>query len=161
MFGLGKKKVEFHPVFPGAVVPVTEVPDPVFSQGMLGTGYAVNPDPQADELVVCAPIDGTIGKMFKTLHAFTMHVDSGVDFLVHIGLDTVELHGEGFTALVETGTHVSAGTPVMRLDAKALRVAGKNLITPVVFTEKVQVKSVDVHEGDAMLEDVAATVTLA
>ncbi|QJC22417.1 PTS sugar transporter subunit IIA [Arcanobacterium buesumense] len=161
MFGLGKKKVEFYPVFAGTVVPITEIPDPVFSQGMLGEGYAIVPDDQADELIVCAPIDGTVSKIFKTLHAFTMHVESGVDLLVHIGLDTVELHGEGFTALVDKGSVVKAGTPVMRLDAKALRAAGKNLITPVVFTQKVQVKSVDVHGGEAALNDVAATVTLA
>ncbi|USR79218.1 PTS sugar transporter subunit IIA [Arcanobacterium pinnipediorum] len=161
MFGLGKKKVEFHPVFAGRVVPVTEVPDPVFAQGMLGDGYAVIPDENADELVVCAPVDGEVAKLFKTLHAFTMHVESGVDLLVHIGLDTVDMRGEGFTALVEKGQAVKAGTPIMRLDAKALRASGKNLITPVVFTEKVQVKSVVVHEGEAGLDAVAATVTLA
>lgn len=161
MFGLGKKKVEFHPVFAGTVVPVTKVPDPVFSQGMLGEGYAVVPPVEADELVVCAPTDGTVAKIFKTLHAFTMHVDSGVDLLVHIGLDTVDLRGEGFAALVEKGAQVTAGTPIMRVDAAALRAAGKDLITPVVFTEKVQVKSVGVNEGVAGLDDVAATVTLA
>lgn len=65
MFGLGKKKVEFHPVFAGRVVPVTEVPDPVFAQGMLGDGYAVIPDENADELVVCAPVDGEVAKLLR------------------------------------------------------------------------------------------------
>lgn len=160
MFGLGKKKVSVHAVFSGEVVALSEVPDPVFAGGMLGEGFAVVPG-EGDAIDVVAPIDGTITKVFKTLHAYALRSNVGVDVLVHVGLETVELKGEGFTALVTEGQTVHAGDPLVSVDAAVLRTKGINLITPVVFTEKKQVSDVDVTVGAAGAGDKVATVTVA
>ncbi|MDO5035086.1 MAG: glucose PTS transporter subunit IIA [Actinomycetaceae bacterium] len=160
MFGLGKKKVDFHPVFAGDVVTFDDVPDAVFQDRMLGEGYAVVPQ-EVDTLDVLAPVDGTVSKVFRTLHAFAMKTEDGLDVLVHIGLGTVELGGKGFTELASKGQVVKAGDPVIRVDAAAVRAAGLNLVTPVVFTKKKQVQSVDVTEGRANPSDVCCKVKLA
>lgn len=160
MFGLGKKKIDLHPVFAGEVVSFDEVPDPVFQDRMLGEGYAVVPG-EVDTLDVLAPADGTVSKTFKTLHAFAIKAPEGLDILVHIGLGTVELGGKGFTELVAEGDSVKAGDPIIRVDAASVRAAGKNLITPVVFTKKTQVDSVDITEGRGVPSDVCCKVKLA
>lgn len=160
MFGLGKKKVSVHAVFTGEVVAISEVPDPVFAQGMLGEGFAVIPD-ETGALDVLSPLTGTVTKVFKTLHAYAIRTEEGVDVLVHVGLETVDLKGEGFTALVSEGQDVAAGDPLVSVDGELLREKGINLITPVVFTEKKQVEGIDVRTGHANGGDEVATVTAA
>ncbi|MFC5281064.1 PTS glucose transporter subunit IIA [Arcanobacterium canis] len=160
MFGFGKKKEEFHAPFAGTVLALDDVPDEAFSSRMLGDGFAVSPDPSASVVEVIAPIDGTVVKIFKTHHAFSMRTPRGVDVLVHIGMDTVELGGKGMEALVESGAEVVAGTPIIRVDAQSVRDAGKSLVTPIVFTKKTQVDSVKVNVGPIDPSEVAATVTL-
>ena len=160
MFGLGKKKIELYPVFEGRVVSFDDVPDEMFQQRMLGEGYAVVPN-EVETLDVLAPVDGTVSKTFKTLHAFAIQTSEGLDVLVHIGLGTVELGGKGFEQLVPKGTIVKAGEPIIRVDAAAVRAAGKDLVTPVVFTKKKQVAKVDITEGDAVLSKVCCKVKLA
>lgn len=161
MFGFGKTRVDLQAPFAGRIIPVSEVPDPVFSQGMVGDGFAVVPDDAAEVIEVCAPADGTLAKVFKTRHAFALATADGLEVLVHIGLDTVELKGEGFEALSDTGDLITAGQPIMRVDAAALRTAGVSLITPVVMTNKKQVGSLKVSTGPAAVGDTAATVTMA
>lgn len=161
MFGLGKKKIKVHSVFSGDVSGVDTVPDPVFSQRMLGDGFAVTPADDAGVLEVLSPAAGTLSKLFKTLHAFAVTTDEGLEILVHIGLETVVLKGEGFEALAAQGDRVEAGTPIVRVDAEQIRSAGTNLITPVVFTKGKQVSSVDVEQGPATGGDAVCTVTLA
>ena len=147
MFGLGKKKIVVASPFAGQVVPVTEVPDPVFAQRMLGDGFAVIPHEEAQVVEVCAPISGTLRKIFKTLHAFAIVGDDGAELLVHIGLETVELKGEGFTALVESGARVNAGQPIISVDMAAIRAGGRTPITPVVFTKNGQVSDVSITDS--------------
>lgn len=161
MFGFGKTRVDLQAPFAGRVIPVSEVPDPVFSQGMVGDGFAVVPDDTAEIIEVCAPADGTLAKVFKTRHAFALATADGLEVLVHIGLDTVELKGEGFEALADTGDLITAGQPIMRVDAAALRARDINLITPVVMTNKKQVGNIKLSDGPAAVGDTAATVTLA
>lgn len=161
VFGFGKKRIDLHPPFAGEVVAMTEVPDPVFAQGMVGDGFAVVPDPGAEVLEVCAPASGRLLKVFGSLHAFALVTEEGLEVLVHIGLDTVELKGEGFEALAATGDTVTAGQPVVRVDAAALTAGGIRLVTPVALTKKKQVGSVKVTTGRATPASVAATVTLA
>lgn len=148
MFGLGKKKITVVAPFAGEVVSMDQVPDPVFAQRMLGDGIAVNPPQRAGVIDVVAPISGTIRKIFKTLHAFAIIGDDGAEVLVHIGLETVELKGEHFEALVEAGAHVDAGTPIMRVDVDAIREKGLTPITPVVFTKHGQVKDVVITDPE-------------
>lgn len=161
MFGLGKKKVKVGAVFAGTAVAVADVPDPVFAAGMLGEGFAVVPPEDATSIEVGSPVAGTVSKVFKTGHAFVVRSSEGLDVLVHIGLETVGLKGDGFTILAQGGDEVKVGTPVVRLDLDVVRRAGLNPITPVVFSTKKQVGSVQTHLGALSAGDVAATVTLA
>ncbi|OFP27210.1 MULTISPECIES: N-acetylglucosamine-specific PTS transporter subunit IIBC [Corynebacterium] len=150
--------VDVRAPFAGDVVELSQVPDASFAQGMVGEGFAVMPD-AVDAFDVCAPVDGTITMVFKTRHAFGMQTADGLDLLIHIGIDTVELKGEGFTALAKKGDTVSAGTPIIAVEASKLRERGVNLITPVVCPTAKQVAGVDIaREGHALPGDVAATV---
>lgn len=114
----------------GALLDMQAVPDPMFSGKMLGDGFAVDPT----DGVVKAPVEGTIVQIFPTNHAFGVVTDSGLEILVHIGIDTVELKGEGFKRLAEEGQKVSVGTPVIEVDLDLVRARGKSVITPVVIT---------------------------
>ena len=141
--------VELRAPFEGTVVPLSEVPDESFAQGMVGEGFAVIPT-EIDAFDVCAPVDGTITMVFKTGHAFGMRTEEGLDLLIHIGIDTVELKGEGFTKLVDKGDVVRAGTPIIAVESEKLRDRGINLITPVVCPTAKQIAGVDIeHEGRA------------
>ena len=150
--------VDVRAPFAGDVVELSQVPDASFAQGMVGEGFAVMPD-AVDAFDVCAPVDGTITMVFKTRHAFGMQTANGLDLLIHIGIDTVELKGEGFTALAKKGDTVTAGTPIIAVEAQKLRERGVNLITPVVCPTAKQVAGVDLaREGHALPGEVAATV---
>ncbi|WP_412099588.1 N-acetylglucosamine-specific PTS transporter subunit IIBC [Corynebacterium aurimucosum] len=150
--------VDVHAPFAGDVVELSQVPDASFAQGMVGEGFAVMPD-AVDAFDVCAPVDGTITMVFKTRHAFGMKTADGLDLLIHIGIDTVELKGEGFTALAKKGDTVTAGTPIIAVEAQKLRERGVNLITPVVCPTAKQVAGVDIaREGHTQPGEVAATV---
>ncbi|WP_246208689.1 PTS sugar transporter subunit IIA [Anaerotalea alkaliphila] len=155
MLGLFKKKtVNLLPVMEGEVVPITEVPDQAFSEKMLGDGYAVKPV----DGTVKAPVAGRIVQIFPTNHAFGILAEKGLEILVHIGIDTVELKGEGFRRLAEPGQEVQAGTPVMEVDLEVLRLRGKESITPVVVTNMHLVKGLKVHGGPT--PEVAAEIEL-
>lgn len=150
--------VDVRAPFAGDVVALSQVPDASFAQGMVGEGFAVMPD-AVDAFDVCAQVDGTITMVFKTRHAFGMKTADGLDLLIHIGIDTVELKGEGFTALAKKGDTVTAGTPIIAVEAQKLRERGVNLITPVVCPTAKQVAGVDIaREGHAQPGEVAATV---
>lgn len=150
--------IDVRAPFAGDVVELSQVPDASFAQGMVGEGFAVMPD-AVDAFDVCAPVDGTITMIFKTRHAFGMKTADGLDLLIHIGIDTVELKGEGFTALAKKGDTVTAGTPIIAVEASKLRERGVNLITPVVCPTAKQVAGVDIaREGHAQPGEVAATV---
>lgn len=156
--GAASADVDVCAPFAGDVVELSQVPDTSFAQGMVGEGFAVTPD-AVDAFDVCAPVDGTITMIFKTRHAFGMKTADGLDLLIHIGIDTVELKGEGFTALAKKGDTVTAGTPIIAVEAQKLRERGVNLITPVVCPTAKRVAGVDIaREGHALPGDVAATV---
>lgn len=113
----GKKTVIAASPVKGKVISLEEVKDPVFSGKIMGDGFAVEPE----EETVTAPVEGVIVTIPDSRHAFGMKTKEGVEVLVHIGLDTVKLGGEGFTVLAEEGSQVQAGTPVIRFDSKLLR----------------------------------------
>lgn len=114
MFGFGKKKQAidvFAPVT-GTVIPLSEVPDPAFAGGSMGYGFAVQPTSST----VTSPVAGEIIMLFPTAHAFAVRTPGGAEVLVHIGVDTVTLKGEGFRALAAQGDVVEAGAPVVGFD---------------------------------------------
>ncbi|WP_114588933.1 N-acetylglucosamine-specific PTS transporter subunit IIBC [Microbacterium arborescens] len=112
----------------GTVVPLAQVPDPMFAQGTMGPGVAI--DPTGDTVV--APADGIVTTVFPTGHAVGMTLDDGTELLIHVGIDTVDLQGRGFQALVQQGEGVHAGHPLLRIDTGVIRGAGCSPITPVI-----------------------------
>ena len=120
----------------GQTVELDSVPDPVFAERLTGDGLAI----LANSDTVLAPCDGEITLFFDTKHAFAITNSYGVQVLVHIGLDTVIMNGEGITALHDTGESVKAGTPILKLDLKLLKKKNINLISPLLIVnfEKVQ-----------------------
>lgn len=118
---------------PGRVVALSQTPDPVFSQEMMGPGVTIDPVPGAATVV--APIDGTV--MVVHPHAFVVMGPSGVAVLVHLGIDTVRLKGEGFEVLTEKGATVAAGDPMVRWDPSAIAArTGLSTMVPVVAMER-------------------------
>lgn len=114
----------------GEVVALDAVPDEAFASKAVGEGLAIKP---TDKRVV-APIAGTIVKIFTTNHAFCLETDNGVEIVVHMGLDTVALGGKGFTRLVEEGSTVVAGQPVLEMDLEFLNANARSMISPVVVS---------------------------
>ncbi len=135
MFNKLKKeqKAKLYAPVNGKVVSLEEVPDPVFSEKMMGEGIAITP---TDE-VIFAPFDGEIVQIPETKHAVGIKDKKGNEVLIHIGLDTVDLAGEGFTAKVKIGDSVSVGQPLIELDLEFLRENAKDLVTPIVITNSV------------------------
>ena len=115
----------------GNAVPLSEVPDEVFAEGMAGDGAAIVPSASGDAL---APVSGTLVKLFEGGHAFGIATDNGMELIVHVGLDTIEMRGGGFEKLAAEGDLVEAGQPIVRFDLEAIRDAGYDPVTPVVVT---------------------------
>lgn len=143
MFGLFKKEGALVAPISGKTVDITTVPDAVFAEKMAGDGLAI--DPTGDTIV--APADGELTMLFGTKHAFGMTLDKGVQILVHIGLDTVSLNGEGFTALKNQGDMVKKGEPIVKIDRELIQSKGLSLITPVIFTDMDVLKSFEAQLG--------------
>jgi sugar PTS system EIIA component len=112
----------------GKVVPLAEVPDPVFAQAMVGPGVAVEPARRAGDAV--SPVDGTVVTLHP--HAFVVATGDGPAVLVHLGIDTVKLKGEGFTLHVAKGEAVRAGQPLVSWDPAAVEAAGYSSVCPVI-----------------------------
>jgi PTS system, glucose subfamily, IIA component len=121
---------ELFAVANGTAVAITEVPDPVFSQKMMGDGYAVRPT----DTHVYAPIAGTVTSVFETKHAIGLLTPAGLEVLVHMGIDTVELKGAPFTVKVKAGDVVTAETELAEMDIEAVKAAGKATDILVVLT---------------------------
>lgn len=123
----------------GIVIPLSEVPDPVFSKGIVGLGVGVDPT----EDTVYAPGAGKVVVAQATGHAFGLLLDNGVELLIHVGIDTVNLAGKGFKVKVAAGDRVEAGTPLVTFDRKVIEDAGYSLVTPVLVTNPKKFGSVD------------------
>ncbi|GAA3613765.1 N-acetylglucosamine-specific PTS transporter subunit IIBC [Gibbsiella greigii] len=114
----------------GEVVPLEQVPDEAFASKAVGEGVAIRP---TDKTVV-APADGTVVKIFNTDHAFCLETDKGAEIVVHIGIDTVALNGQGFKRLVQEGEKVKAGQPVLELDLAFLNANARSMVSPVIVS---------------------------
>lgn len=132
----------FAPV-EGRALPLSEVPDPVFSQGMVGHGAAI--DPPHEVIYAVAPVGGKILKLLP--HAYVIMTPDNVGVLVHLGLDTVQLNGEGFTAHVTQGDTVEAGQPVITYDVPAIVAAGMSPVVPVVVMDEREPANIDLTEA--------------
>lgn len=112
----------------GEAVPVSVVPDPTFSEGMLGDGIAINPT----DGKICAPCAATVDMMFTTGHAVSLVADFGAEILIHVGLETVSLEGKHFTVHAQNGDKVKKGQLLIEVDLDAIKAEGFNPITPML-----------------------------
>ncbi len=138
----------------GKAVPITEVPDPTFAEGMLGDGIAIIPT----DGKVCAPFNGTVDTMFETGHACSLTSDSGVELLIHVGLETVGLKGAPFTIHCKNGQKIKKGDLLMEADLAAIQAADLPIITPVLvcnsddFAGLTKTTGQDVTAGDVVIK---------
>lgn len=138
----------------GKVIALEDVPDPTFAEGILGLGAAVEPS----EGKITAPADGTVGTLFDTHHAIGLNLDNGAELLIHIGINTVELNGEGFTAHVSEGDRVKKGQTLITFDKELIASKGYKTVTPVIVTNPDEYSAVkraadgNVTEKDVLIE---------
>lgn len=133
MFKLFSKKAaveELVAPMSGKVVQIEDVPDEVFSRKMIGDGIAIEPD----EGVVVSPVDGEVVQFFPTKHAVGLKTKSGLEILIHIGMETVALNGEGFEGFVQQGDRVKAGDKLVSFDLEQIRERAESIISPIVVT---------------------------
>ena len=148
---------EVHSVADGEVINIEDVKDPVFSQKMMGDGFAVEPENGH----IVSPVAGKVTSVFPTKHALGLVTDNGLEVLVHIGLDTVSLEGKPFEVKVSEGQTVAAGDLLVEADLDAIRAAGRETSTIVVFTNADAIKSVKVeHTGKLAANAPVETVQL-
>ncbi len=148
---------EVYSVADGQVVALEQVKDPVFAQKMMGDGFAVEP---ANGNIV-SPVSGTVSSIFPTKHALGLVTEAGLEVLVHIGLDTVSLEGKPFTVHVAEGQKVAAGDLLVTADLDAIRAAGRETSTVVVFTNGDAIKSVKLEKtGSLAAKSAVAKVEL-
>ena len=126
----------------GVVVPLDQVPDPVFAGRTVGDGVSIDPTSQ----VLVAPCDGRVVLIHRAGHAITIEA-SGLEILMHIGLDTVELKGQGFTPKVAAGATVRAGDPLIAFDADFVATHARSLLTEVIITSMDRVASIQPRTG--------------
>jgi glucose-specific phosphotransferase system IIA component len=154
MFGfLKRKQREIYAPADGQVIALDQVNDEVFSQGMAGDGVAIKPVSD----IFTAPISGRVSKIFSTNHAYSIKSDKDLEVMVHIGLDTVNLKGEGFERLVNEGDEVEAGEGIIKADLSYLNAHAKDTITPVIISDESEVKTIEkklkiVKTGDVIME---------
>lgn len=127
----------------GKILPLSEVSDPVFSDRILGDGCAILPE----DGVICSPVDGRVTSVADSLHAYGFLSDSGCEVLVHVGLETVSLQGEGFRASVKVGDRVKRGDPVATVDLSVLKKKGLSAVTPVLICNAPEHAEVTAREG--------------
>lgn len=130
----------------GRVIAVTDVPDPVFSGKVLGDGVGIVPDSGE----VCSPVSGTVVQIAHTKHALGIESDDGLEILVHLGVDTVKLEGEGFTCHVEVGQHVNAGDRLMDMDLEFIKNKELSTISPCIITNMDVIKNLSLQTGNAV-----------
>ena len=154
------KEIRLDSPLNGELVELSKVNDPAFASGAMGFGAAVkNPEGK-----VYAPVDGEVTVFFETKHAIGIHGVNGEDLLIHVGLDTVKLNGEHFTAHVEQGAAVKKGQLLLEFDAEAIKAAGYDVTTPFVVTNSSEFEKITIALGDkeivsAQAEAKAETVT--
>lgn len=150
------KEIQIIAPLSGEIVNIEDVPDVVFSEKIVGDGVAIRPT--GDTIV--APVNGTIGKIFETNHAFSIESEDGVELFVHFGIDTVELKGEGFTRIAEECQNVKVGEPIIKFDLVTLEAKAKSVLTPVVISNMDEIANLEKRSGSVVAgETVVLTLT--
>lgn len=150
MFNLFKKKeVALYMPTKGKVIELDQVPDQVFASRMVGDGVAFIPH----EDLIKAPCSGKVVQVFPTNHAIGIESKEGLEVLIHLGIDTVELKGEGFQRLIEEGQEIKKGDPLAKMNLDLIKEKGKEIITPVVITNMEVVKELKPCRLDETIDD--------
>lgn len=144
------KGIQLYAPANGKVIPLSEVGDEVFRQEMVGPGFAVIPEGSTAEFK--SPVAGVIDMVFETGHAFGIKTDDGLEVLVHIGIDTVGLGGEGFEKLRTAGERVKVGDAIIRADLDFIRSKGLKVDTPVVLTDLSKEYKIECNDEGAIVE---------
>ncbi len=143
MFGRKKKSTVVVAPVTGKAIPITEVEDQVFRDKILGDGVALVPE--EDDFV--APCSGTVVQVAHTGHAICIESDDGLEILLHLGMDTVQLEGEGFVNHVKTGQHVNAGDKLVTMDRAFVTGKGYQIVSPCIVTNLDAVKDISFQTG--------------
>ncbi|RYR83973.1 PTS glucose transporter subunit IIA [Staphylococcus pseudintermedius] len=136
------KEIQVYAPMTGEYVKIEDIPDPVFAQKMMGDGFGIRPT----EGKVVSPITGVVDNVFPTKHAIGLKADNGLEVLVHIGLDTVQLNGEGFETLVNSGDTVKVGDPLVTFDVDHIDQHAKSIVSPVIITNTDQTVAIDIQQ---------------
>jgi len=131
----------------GELIDLNELDDPVFSEKMVGDGIAIKPN----ENEVLSPVKGTIIQVFPTKHAVGIETKEGLEILIHLGIDTVELKGEGFKAFVKAGDKVNVGDKLLEMDLEIIKQKGKLTDTPVLITNMDRVKKLEIKDSNNVI----------
>ena len=140
----------------GKIMGISKVPDKVFSQKIMGDGFAIEPVNGN----VISPVDGIVTSFLDTKHAVGITADNGLEIIVHFGMDTVNLQGEGFTALVKQNEKVKVGQPMLTVDFANVRAKVPSVITPIVFTNLPAGKTVQVQDGQIVKRGESGFITI-
>lgn len=130
----------------GECIPTERIPDEAFSKGLLGKGFGVLPA----EGWICSPVNGTVETIAETKHAYTLLTEDGLDILIHIGVDTVEMKGEGFRSLVTAGCRVRAGERLAKVQLELIREHRLSDAVSVLVTNPERLRTVDVRYGNCV-----------
>lgn len=127
----------------GEILDIAKVPDEVFSSKMMGDGFAI----KSNDGIIVSPVDGKIGVVFETKHAIIIESSEGKEILIHLGIDTVKLKGEGFEVFVNVGDEVKAGDKLVKMDVSFIEANAKSAISPIIFTNLEAEESIKIVEG--------------
>ena len=138
----------------GRLISIEQVNDPVFSQRMMGDGFAIVPEGE----YFFAPFTGSVEMVFPTGHAIGLKSENGIEVLIHIGLDTVKLKGEGFKTLVQQGDKIMIGDPLIKVDLKQIEKKGYDTTTPIIFLSGQKVIKLNMANCEALQTDIVLFV---
>ena len=133
----------------GEILALSEVPDEVFAQKMMGDGFAV----KSNDGIFVSPVSGTVEMIFDTKHAIGLRSNDNIEILIHMGIDTVNLNGKGFDVFVKVGDKVKAGDRLAKMDVEYVKSNSKSDITPVIFTALEDGKYVKLVTGEAKAKE--------
>lgn len=145
--GINKNAIEIVAPISGEIVKIEDVPDAVFAEKVIGDGIAIKPTGNK----IVAPVNGTIGAILETNHAFSIESDSGVELFIHFGIDTVALKGEGFRRIAAEGQAVNVGDVILEFDLALLKEKAKSTLTPVIIANMNTVKELNKLSGSVTL----------
>ncbi|MEW8973047.1 MAG: PTS glucose transporter subunit IIA [Tissierellaceae bacterium] len=145
----------FSPV-EGEIISIEDTPDEVFAGKMLGDGFSIKPKGNK----IYAPVSGEIKVLFPTLHAVAIETEDGLEILIHIGIDTVQLDGEGFTGHVKVGDKVKQGDLLVSFDKAIIEEKAKSSITPLIITNMDVVEDISIDYGNKDANEKVATIKL-